>query len=245
MSDKPIKKLPIIRTKEQLSMILNGLSAQGFGSIASDWQAHDYKVYRLISENNVFGVSEQNFKSELIKLVQNMTNYSEIERIIKNYFKKFKPDDKIKELISKFYLKSDMSVRQPSRSRPEKSDIKDWIKLKKKYKIKGEPKFNWTVDVYNLDKSFIKVNFFGYNWENQTKFSELYEFMFGEKPDEWSSKLTGSWQNLGKIEVKIFQNSSMNIKGEVKKLKKYLYEQLGDNCIIIYNKNKEIREYKY
>lgn len=242
MSEKKnIKKLPIIRTREQLKMILDGLYNQGFGYYVGDYKAHDVKVEKLINSNNTLNMDENKYGHELKDIVRNMTNYVEIDRTIKKYFKKFKPDDKIKELINKFHLKEEFSISSPSNWSPNKSDIIDWVNFKKKYNLKGEPHVN---KVYNLDKNFIKLVFWGEHRENHFKFTQLYKLIYGENPNEWSAKNIGDWQDLGKIEIKIFQNDTINIKGDIDKLKKFQYKYgiSKRNCVIFYNNKKEIIE---
>lgn len=243
MVDKEIKKLPIIKTREQLNMVLKGLDDQGFLSYASDWKAHDRKIETIIRKNNTLGIDEKKFKGELTEKVEKLTNYSEIEKIVSSYFTKFKPDDKINELLDNFYLSPDVVVRQPSTSYPDRNEIIAWVKFKRKYGIKGEPNFNWNVSLYNLDKNFVKVNISSDYWVTEGRFTELYELIYGEVPKGWSAKNKGDWQDLGKIEVKLFQNGTMNIKGDIKDLKKRLYDNISRyDTIIIYNKKKEIFE---
>jgi len=243
MADTKNKKLPTIRTRAQLDMIIKGLSDQDFGYYVGDWKAHDHKINRIISDGNILRIKEDKYKAELYNLIKGMTNYNEIEKTVKKYFTKFKSDDKINELINTFYLKIESVTSKPS-DYASKQDIINWVKFKRKYGIKGEPNFNYNVSVYNLDKIFIKVNFLNsYRWENKSKFTQLYNFIYGEDPNEWSAESSGAWQNLGKIEIKIFQNGSMNIKGDIKKLKPYLYNGITKyNCIIFYNNKKEIFE---
>ncbi|MCF7866767.1 hypothetical protein K9L67_06000 [Candidatus Woesearchaeota archaeon] len=242
MSDKKeVKKLPIIKTKSQLTMILNGLNDQGFGYYVSDWKAHDKKIESIIHKNNTYGIKEDSFKGELIKNLENLTNYDEIEKAVKSYFTKFKPDDKIKELLKSFYLHPDVVVRVPSTSHPDRNDIIAWVRFKRKYGIKGEPNFGWDVSLYNLDKNFVKINIGGSVWESEYNFTKLYELIYGEQPNEWSLKNKGDWQDLGKIQVKIFQNGTMNIKGDIKDLKRRIYDDIRRyNSIIIYNNKMEI-----
>jgi len=232
------QKLPIIKNREQLKMVIDGLSDQGFGYYVGDWKAHEYKVSNLINKNNTLGIEEDKFKSKLNELVSNMTDYDEIDKTIKNFFQKFKPDDKIKELINHYYLKPDASCRKPSSS-PSKKEIIDWVKFKRKYNIKGEPDFDWSADVYNLDKNFVKVNDYDSNFD----FEKLYRLLYNEEPNDFSLKNLGDWQDLGKIEIKVFQNGTINIKGDIDKLKSYLYKEIRNfDCIVYYNKKKEIRE---
>jgi len=82
MVDKEIKKLPIIKTREQLNMVLKGLDDQGFLSYASDWKAHDRKIETIIRKNNTLGIDEKKFKRELTEKVEKLTNYGEIEKIV-------------------------------------------------------------------------------------------------------------------------------------------------------------------
>jgi hypothetical protein len=245
MADKKlVKKLPLIKSKEQLSMIISGLSDQGFGYFTSDWTAHDKKVDYLIQKNNILNISDKDFDRELKSLLNNMTNYNDIDKTIKKFFKKYKPDDKIKELINKFYLVADAGGMPPSDSHPDTKSIFDWVKFKEKYSIKEENVFGYQVRVYDLDKKYIKINF-QFGWTEKHNFDELYKLIYNETPNEWSYKDTGIWLDLGKIEIKTFQNGTMNIKGDLKKLTTYFYEQITKRSVIIfYNKKKEIFKVK-
>lgn len=239
MADKPTKKLPEIKTRAQLKMVIDGLSEQGFGYYVGDWKAHEYKVNNLIHKNNTLGIEENKFKSELNELVSDMTNYDEIDKTIKKFFQRFKPDDKIKELLNHYYLKPEASCIKPSHSSASKKEITDWVKFKRRYNIKGEPDFDWSADVYNLDKNFIKVN----DYDSKYDFEKLYKLLFNEEPNDFSLKNLGDWQDLGKIQIKVFANGSINIKGDLDQLKSYLYKEIRNfDCIIYYNNKREIRE---
>lgn len=247
MSD--VKRLPKITSKEQLKAICDGLNDQGFGYY-SEYEMHNRKVQSIISKNNKYRIDDKKFSSEVQDLISDVTDYEEMDKIVSKYFEKFKPDDKIKELLNKFYLKALDSGRSPGNS-PDRKEIIEWVRFKKKYGIKGEPfgTLNY-ISVYNLDRNILKINSSGDygTWE----FDRLYELLFNEKPNEWSNgngygegKVFGKWQDLGKIQVKVYQNGNMDVKGDIKKLREFLYKSIRrENCIIFYNKKKEIRANK-
>ena len=224
-----------IKTKKQLDEILQMLNDQGFGYF-SNYEQHKKKVDHIINKANRLGIKyNDKLKSELEK----MSDYAEIEKKANEYFSKFSPDDKIFELLNKFYIQTDDSGKVPY-GRPDNRDIVDWVNFKNKYELKDEYIGNF--DVYNFDKSFIKIRFPEYsNWE----FENLYELVFGEKCGKFEEKKAyGIWQNIGKIEIKLFQNGYCNIKGDIGKLKEYYYKYLKEriyrNTIFIINKRKEI-----
>jgi hypothetical protein len=76
------------------------------------------------------------------------------------------------------------------------------------------------------------------------QFELFYKLIFNKECENFDSKKTGVWQNLGEIEVKLFQNGNLNIKGNLKKLKELFFNYLKNtnysNRVIFYNKKKEI-----
>jgi hypothetical protein len=225
-----------IKTKEQLDEILKMLNDQGFGYF-SDYEPHKKKIDHIISNANKLGIKhDSKLKYELIR----MSDYTEIEKKANEYFSKFNPDDKIFELLNKFYMQTDDNRKVPYYNYPGNNDIVAWVNFKTKYGLKDE--YIGSFDVYNFDKSFIKIRFPEYsNWE----FENLYELVYGEKCGKFEEKKAyGEWQNIGKIEIKLFQNGYCNIKGDIVKLKEYYYKYLKknihNNTIFIVNKKKEI-----
>ena len=243
---KNIKKLPIIKTRSQLSAVLDGLQEQDFGYI-SDYKLHDNKVNHIINTANKFNIDDRKFRSELNKLVYDVDSYDEIKKIVINYFKRYAPDDKIKELLNHFYLKPEAFARVPTHGYTDKNEIISWYRFRKKYGIKDEPNFGYEVRVYNLDKNILKINGFKeYSPYGRSKhdFIQLYKLIFNEEPNEIHSKM-GGWQDMGKIKIKVYLNGNMDIKGDLKRFKEYLYKSIRkSDCIIIYNGKKEIIEHK-
>lgn len=222
-----------IRNTADLKEVLKFLDEQGFG-YQSDWELHQKKVDHIINKANKHGIKyDTNIKEKLNRL----KDYDEIEKIVNEYFSKFGSDDRIMELLNEFYLSSDEEVRSPSAS-PDAKDIIAWSAFKKKYnltdKIVGKGSGVY-FRFYNLDKNYLKFNFGNYKaWE----FKLLYKLIFGEDPKEFNERKVAEWMDLGKIEIKFFQNGKANIKGDLKKFKEYYFKYLnsGNNHIIYYNK---------
>jgi len=230
-----------IRTRKQLEELIKFLDDQGFGYL-SEYDLHQKKINSIISRNNTLNVdAEKNHKFR--EKLMSMKDYDEANKEAKEYFSKFSADDKILELLNIFWIQSDDSGRVPY-SRSDNKEIVNWVNFKVKYGLKDEYQKSSQFTVYNFDKSFIKVRFPEYGSWN---FKNLYELIFNERCDEFEErKAYGKWQNIGKIEIKLFQNGYCNIKGDIGKLKTYYYKFLKEkeyyrrNIIFIVNKKKEI-----
>ncbi len=166
---------------------------------------------------------------------------------MKKYFSKYKPDDKIREVIKSFYIQKDAEAWFPS-NRTNRKEIIEWMNLKKKVGFKEDPEYiqyHPRVRFYDFDKKIMKINF---SDSYTNSFNYLYELIYGEKPNHDVRNIAyGKWFDLGKIEVKKFNNGSMNIKGDLKLMKKYQYDyvqQFGQNDIYRINKKLIIRNEK-
>lgn len=231
-------ELPKIKTKEDLKKLLNYLYDQGFGYF-SDWEHHQKKITHIINKNNTLNIK---YDKKLDDEMNRLTDYDEIENQVKQYFLKFSPDDKIFELFERFNIQSDDSCSLPSNNYPDIKEIIKWNEFKNKYKLKDEYINTGgflSFAVYNLDKNFLKIRF----GDESYHFNTLYKLIFNEEPSD-INKVYGEWQNIGKIEIKKFQNGYANIKGDIKKFKDYYYKYLTQkiyyHTIIIYNKKQEI-----
>jgi hypothetical protein len=224
-----------ISTTEDLKKVLKFLDEQGFGYI-SEWDLHQKKIIDVINKSNPLNVKyDDKLKSNLIGL----KDYDIATQKAKEFFSKFNVDDKILELVSKFYIQSDDECRTPY-NRPDHKSIVEWFEFKTKYNLKdadyGSSKF---INYYNLDKNFLKIHFGEYSTYD---FNKLYELIFNEETKEYSSK-KGDWQDLGKIQIKFFLKGGANIKGELDKYKYYYYQYIkntNSNNIIKYNNKIEI-----
>lgn len=221
-----------IKTHSDLKKLLKFLDEQGFG-YHSEWEFHQKKINHIISKNNTLGVKyDEKIKDKLYKL----EDYDEIDKEAKKYFSNFSVDDKIFEYIKTFRIIADDSCSTPWKS-PSDSDIIAWVDFKKKYNLKDEFGVSKTVNIYNLDKNFLKINFPQYK---TYEFEALYNYIFNEKCADFSdTKMTGVWQNLGKIEIKFFKKAGANIKGDLTKLKEYYFKELTEkvyyHMVIKYN----------
>jgi hypothetical protein len=232
-------KLKKIKNRKELDDLFKQISDQGFGYLSS-YDAHRNKINSITSAANVLGVSDRGIND----LIDNNDTYLNISKKLKKHFSKFSNDDKIIELLNQFYLIADSTVYFPSGTSTKKQ-ILDWIKFKKKYKIPKDPKNQaFNVIFYNFDKNFIKIRDYSYSWRD---FKYLYKLLYNKEPniDVGNSPGSGKWINLGEIEIKYFQNGTMNIKGNIEKLKKLYYKSYAKNTGVtrIVKKNNEYRYY--
>lgn len=226
-----------IKSEKDLQQVLDYLKDQGF-YIHNSWDLHRHKVDKIYNDANTLGID---YPSS-IKDYYNEKNYEELEKKAKEYFSKFGVDDKINEFINKFYIQEDERIHSPSFTYPDKKEIINWIKFKNKYNIKDSDfRYSSYIHVYNLDKPYLKITFSERNgWE----FKRFYKLLFNEECNEFSDSNYGDWQNLSKIEIKIFKNGSANIKGDLDKIKEYYYKYLitkkYNNMVLIYKKDKRL-----
>jgi hypothetical protein len=218
-----------IKSRKELETIFKSLSEQGFGYF-SDYEAHQNKINKIISESNTLRVDKEDYKFK--EKMYSTDNYEEAKKEAINFFSKFKPNDKIFELLNTFYLSNDDSASIPSYNYPSQKEIIKWMTFKNKYKLNdkdfgGSDSGSDSVEYFNLDKSFLKIHYSNKDYN----FKQLYELIFGEKCNDFSGseygdKKYGIWQNIGKIDIKIYQNGYSNIKGDLTKLKEYYYKTL-------------------
>lgn len=234
-----------IKNKIELKKILDSLYEQGFG-YHNDDDFHNNKVGHIISKANKFNVDYRNFYGEnKIPDFYKLTNYDDIKKQAESYFSKFSSNDKIDELLDTFYLQENDKCQTPWRSISKISDIIDWVNFRKKYNIDDIFGTSDYVLFYNLDKNILKIRFPEYKGY---MFDNLYELIFNEKPDKYDEprfgKLNKSWQNLGKIEIKFYQNNNADIKGDLTKIKEYFFKKItlkhSYNLIIKFNGNQTI-----
>ena len=220
-----------IKTHSDLKKLINFLDKQGFGYI-SEWELHRKKINHIINKNNTLGVKHDD---KVRNTLYELEDYDEIDKEAKKFFSNFSVDDKILEYIKMFRVNSDASCSTPGSS-PDDKDIINWVNFKKKYNLKDEFGRLKNIDFYNLDKNYLKINFPKYK---DYEFKAFYKCIFGEECAEFNDKIPGTWQNLGKIEIKFFLKGGANIKGDLKKIKEYYFKELSDgiyrNLIIKYN----------
>ena len=226
-----------INNRAELKQLLDFLEEQGFGHMR-EWEIHDKKVDSLISKANKLNLAYPNsFKERFYKL----DDYNEITKELEKHFSQFSVDDKIMEYLIKFNLLTDKSIQTPSRLWPDKKEVIEWFKFKKKLGLKDEFSKGNYVNFYNLDKKTLKINFGNEGWY----FEDLYKAVFNEECAEFNYRvITGRWENLGKIEIKLYANGNADIKGDLTKLKEYYYQYITDkpnrHLIIKYNGKLEI-----
>lgn len=223
-----------IKSRSELKKLLKSLEEQGFG-YQYDWNFHNRKVDEIISNANKLGVK---LDSEIKEKLSRLDNYDEIEKEANKFFSKYNPEDKIFELFNNIYLSEDDVGRIPY-SRPDNKEVIEWFKFRKKYNLLDIYNPGTNFHAYNLDKNMLKIR-----CDETYKFRELYKLILNEECLEFNSKY-GVWQNLGKIEIKLFMNNYANIKGPgLKEFKNYYYKYIKNkdygNNIIIYNKKQEV-----
>lgn len=224
-----------IKSEKDLNQLSDYLKEKGFGWLDT-YKLHSYKIDKIINNANTLNIDyNSNLKNELYY----EKTYADAEEKAKQFFSKFSVDDKIKEYLNTFYLQSDDNIRTPY-SRPNRKDVIDWVNFKTKYDLTDEFGPGNFINVYNLDKNILKTSF---NYSSSYKFKRFYELIFNEEPNDINYNDTGIWQDLGKIEIKIYKNNKADIKGDLDKLKQYYYnysKNSGGNNIIKYNGKKEI-----
>jgi sRNA-binding regulator protein Hfq len=233
-----------ISTEKDLDMILGFLQDQGFGYIHKS-KLIDSKVENIISNANKLKI--KNVDSDLEYKIKYLRNFDEMKKIAEEYFSKYDTNYKLKELLNKFYIQPNESVKTPWNDSTLIKDIINWVKFKTKHNITDESKFGSyeTVEYYNLDKPSIKIRF---NDNDTSEFNNLYKLIYNEDCDENYKEITGSWYNLGKIEIKFYLNNTIEMKGDLEKFKEYYYklitEKIYTHLIIKYKDKTEIIYHK-
>jgi len=228
---------PIIKTKEELDALFDALKDQGFGYFYT-YEAHQKKIDKIIYSSNKLNVSvDSKFKENLLRV----NDYVQAEKDAQSHFSKFKPDDKINELLKKFSLQSDELGKIPTHY-ASTQEIIAWVDFRTKYNLKDVFDKGSNVDYYNLDKNFLKI----YYGDNGYDFKTLYSLIYEKPCPDYSRKDVGVWIDLSPMEIKIFANGTANIRGDIKKFKEYFYKNLKNetygNDIIKYNDKVEIRK---
>lgn len=225
-----------IKNEDDLNRVLELLEEQGFGYNRS-WELHQRKVQDIINKSNKLNIKYDN---KLLSDNTKLKDYSEIEKNVKKYFSKFNSDDKINEFLNVFYIQSDATARTPYSS-PNVKEVVDWVNFKKRFNVSDEFGRGNYIEVYLLDKKGIKIKFGEYKTRD---FKIFYNLVYNEECPDFDQNNVGDWQDLGRIEIKFFQNGNAAIKGEVKKLKEYYYNYIKNfrsgNYIIRYNNKTEI-----
>ena len=227
-------KLKKIKSRKELEELFNAIQQQGFGHV-SDYKAHDSKIDNLKSKANTLNVDFSEY--EINTEYNDKDSYVKIEKDLKKYFSKFKPDDKINELFQRFGMYPDSGAYYPH-GRVSENEVKKWWAFRKKVGIKEDPEGYFRLGYYNFDKKFIKLY---YNESYSYQFSELYELLYGEKVDDnLRNMYTGGWNKYGKLEIKIIANGTMNIKGDIDIIKKYLFKKVSSQTENYIRKDKKL-----
>lgn len=230
-----------IQSLKDLDDLSDNIRKQGFGHIDT-YKLHTNKIQSIKTKANKLNIDD---RKNIDNLFNNKDLYDDIENKLNDYYSKFNNDDKIKELLNSFYIMSDSTGITPSRN-STKNEIIEWYDFKTKHNIDLETELNFGtstyVSYYDLDKSYLKLN---YN-KKYYEFNDLYFLLYDKTPIEELkySENSSVWKNLGEIEIKLFLNNSMNVKGNITKLKNYFYNDLINtknmSKIIKYNKKIDI-----
>lgn len=222
-----------IKSRKDLDDIFKELGNQGFGYLNS-YDAHRNKISSLKADNNKLNVSD----NDVDNIIDNDDSYLIISKKLKKHYSKYSIDDKIKEYLNKFYIVPDAMIKFPYGG-STKTDVKNWIIFKRKYKIPKDPENSThNVQFYNLDKSFLKIHDYSFSWYD---FKSLYKLLYDKEPDIniGNNAHTNKWYDLGEIQLKYFQNGSINIKGNIEKLKNIYYNGLKNTLGITIKINKK------
>jgi len=243
--DKPKTdfKIPKITNYEELEIVLDSLSNQGFGSFGRSWEHHNNKIDSLIRNANTLNL---NIPDSLTKDLRNKKDYNDVELEAKKYFSSFNSDDKIYEYINNYFsIKYDDKSKAPGSNNDRINEVIEWVNFRIKYNLNDKDFKNFehqytNTYIYNLDKKTIKINF-----SDESTFRSFYKLIYEEEcaPFDKHSNSFGEWYNLGKIEIKQFQNGTVTLRGDLSKLKNYYYKYLTQKQIynsnyVVYYKNK-------
>jgi len=239
MSQEPIV-LSEIKNKEDLKKILKFISDQGFRIRDSDYNLHDEKIGSIINRANKLNLElDDTQKRKIREELSKIENYSDMVKAADTYFSRFNSEDKIFEVLKWFYLQADELGKIPSHYSPNSKEIVEWFMFKTKHNLTDD--YFGSVQYYNFDKNYLKINF---NETKRYEFDKMYNLIFGEKNKDYRENLAGEWQDLGKIQIKFFKGGGVNIKGDLTTFKEYLYKNLTkriyNNYIIKYNQKTEI-----
>jgi len=239
-----------IKTKQELDQIVDYLKKQKYVPyqdhdrtiyLDSDYM-HKAKIINMIDKANTLELSDIKIKKDdFVRALTRETDYTEIGKKIDNYFSAYNPNDKIYELINKFWLKATDSGTPPSFTNPRKNDIIAWCKFKAKWNLNDSIIVNGNpIKIYNLDSKSIRLY---YSEDNLGGIKKLYKLIYNEESLDFD-KTYGVFLNMGQIEIKIYQNGTAELRGNLTKLKDVYYKNIKDKtyAIIIYKGNRsEIR----
>lgn len=237
-----------IKNSDELEIVLKSLNNQGFGYF-DDYKAHNYKIERMISYANKLQVDSSKYTQYTRDLFK-LKDYNEIDKKLQSIFSNFSEIDKIKEFLDTFNIVPNTEFKIPSKNSDEYKKIIDWFNFKTKFNLKDANFIpDKTLYYYNLDKNTIKIRF-KTDYSTSYNFQKFYEILFNKKLDpskKWDNILIdniGIWIDMDEIQLKIYQNGTAEISGNISQLKKYYYDELSKNTyynynIIIYN-NKQI-----
>jgi len=220
-----------IKSRTDLKEIFDSLYDQGFGYF-KEYEAHNSKVDKIIHEANTQQIKEFE-ESKLRDRLQKMNNYEEIKEETITHFAKYSPEDKIKELMDKFYIHANEYASVPSYTRPSDVSIIAWHQFKRKFGLTDKNINEYaTYKYYDLDKN-LKINFSG-----TYEFRKLCELVNGTMPPEIETK-SSDWKNLGDFQVRIFNNGNAELKGNIDKFRERYFNILtkdkhSENKIIDY-----------
>lgn len=215
----------IIKTKKELEEIFKALYDQGFGYFR-DYDAHSAKIDKIINSANTRNLSEYKYNNLKDRLTK-MNDYEEIKKEAEKHFSAYSPEDKIKELMNKFYLIPNASQRTPSDSRPSDLDIIGWQKFKMKYNIDDSGYGDYThFGYYNLDKG-LRIR-----WSNDYEFPTLCELVNGGPPDFEIKKVSDGVElkgNLGNFKERYFNSLKSDNANEIRIIdynnKRYIFNK--------------------
>lgn len=225
-----------IKNYEELEIVLNSLKNQNFGYF-NDYNAHNHKIDHLINNANKLNLDESKYQ-QYTRNLYNLKDYAEIENKLQSIFSNFSEVDKIKEYLNTFRIIANVQFKIPEKNKDDYKRIIDWFNFKTKFNLKDVdflPDIN--LYYYNLDKKTIKISF-----NHPYKFKNFYELIFNKKLDSsknWDYILKNNfsiWIDMDEIQLKIYQNGTAEIGGNISQLKKYYYDEyISKNNYYNYN----------
>jgi len=150
-----------VKSKSELKAIFMSLDSQGFGYYYRDAeQMIERKVNKIIQNANIHGLKIDGYDFTKKLDLGKLDKFADIEKAVKKYFSKFNANDKMNEVLNRIYCR-DCKEFRPWKTDPENKQIEfnkafKEFKLTWKQAIEKDENF---YSIYDLSKSFVKINY--------------------------------------------------------------------------------------
>ena len=214
-----------IQSTQELKLLISDLEKQGFpiDSTVID-KAIKVRVSGMVRKAN-----RLNFGEDTEKIVRdtlaNYTDFSEMERVIRGYFDRKTPVDRIRQIVGQLALRATDTLSVPFASDRPKTWEEYRAKLAKYNLRESEVSGDYrNLSIYDFRKKTIRI--FRLK-DHLNTFAQLVNLLTGEASNSLNSYApTGEWLKASKsIEVKFYKDDSGELRGPIEQLKQYYVEE--------------------